>query len=254
MKRALVLTTLLGINYTSAFTQPASSYSFARSSTSSRSLRLTPAENNEDIKATFDPLQMGDNFKSQNEESSFTHKIALASTLIFLTSNPAVSNAAGPDWGLFEGRTGSLLHPAMMGGMFLFSISTGILGFQIRQTREIGNEISKLKKMIPKFEGSNLKAAIAEAEAAESVDFRFVESLKAAVPVQAEIEELTKQRKELVASGPRDKHFGQGALLAFLGTAFAIEVCRKLCRNFVEPRFHHDGFDFDKAYFENLGF
>merc|ERR1719253_571333 len=104
------------------------------------------------MKSTFDPLQMGDSFRTQNEENGLDQKVALASTLVFLTSNPAVTNAAGPDWGIFEGRTGSLLHPAMMAGMFLFSISTGILGFQIRQTRELGNEISKLKKSLPKFE------------------------------------------------------------------------------------------------------
>merc|ERR1712232_753240 len=41
--------------------------------------------------------------------------------------------------------------------------------------------------------------------------------------MEALISELTVERKELASAGPRDKHFSNGALLAFLGTAFAIE-------------------------------
>merc|ERR1712127_1117648 len=47
--------------------------------------------------------------------------------------------------------------------------------------------------------------------------------LRAAVPLNAQIAELQTERKELAAKSPRDTHFSQGALLAFLGTSFAIE-------------------------------
>jgi len=219
-KFTFIISALLSINATDAFSAPAGSQAFLKSNAASKfSLR----SHNDEIKSTFDPLHLAEESDISTADNSLNYKVAMASTLVALTVNPAVSNAAGPDWGLFEGRTGSLLHPIMMAGMFLFSLSTGLLGFQIRRTREIGQEISDKKKYLPKFEGSSLTTAISTAEATESPDASLIKLLKDALPVQAEIDELTKERKELVAAGPRDKHFGQGVLLAFLGTSFAIE-------------------------------
>jgi predicted lipid-binding transport protein (Tim44 family) len=118
--------------------------------------------------------------------------------------------AAEPDWGIFEGRTGSLLHPIMMGGLFLYSAYTAFLGFQYRRQRTIGDEISALKKTIP--------AAATDAEGNE------LPPSPAVVQAQEQIASLTAERKDLSQKAPRDQHFAQGALLAFLGTAFAIEV------------------------------
>lgn len=69
-----------------------------------------------------------------------------------------------------------------------------------------------------------MKEALAAAEGAEEVDVAYVSTLKGALSIDAQIEELTKERKELASSGPRDKHFNQGSLLLFTGIAFAIEV------------------------------
>lgn len=66
---------------------------------------------------------------------------------------------------------------------------------------------------------------MAAAEGAEEVDAAYVASLKAAMPTESQIAELTKERKDLASAGPRDKHFNQGALMLFIGTSFAIEVC-----------------------------
>jgi len=219
VKSLLIISALLSIKQSNAFTSPANNKAFMKPNLTTR---IALKENNEDMTSTFDPLYLT-NEKTSTKENSLNYKVALASTLVALTSNPTVSNAAGPDWGIFEGRTGSLLHPAMMVGMLLFSFSTGILGFQIRRTREIGQEISDKKKILPKFEGNSLAVAISTAESAESPDSSLIKLLKDALPIQGEIDDLTKERKELVASGPRDKHFGQGVLLAFLGTSFAIE-------------------------------
>lgn len=138
-----------------------------------------------------------------------------------LLSASEAANAAGPDWGLFEGKTGSLLHPVMMFSMLAFSVSTGLLGFQWRRQRTMGDEISDLKKQMPKFDGSDISAAIVAAE--EAGDASLSMKLRAAVPLNAQIAELQTERKELAAKSPRDTHFSQGALLAFLGTSFAIE-------------------------------
>ena len=50
--------------------------------------------------------------------------------------------AANGEYGLLEGRTFALLHPAVMGGLFAFSLYAGYLGYQWKQVRrEIGKSI-----------------------------------------------------------------------------------------------------------------
>jgi hypothetical protein len=113
----------------------------------------------------------------------------------------------------------------MMGSLLLFSLYTGFLGLQWKRQRTIGDEISALKKTLPDLAGaSSVSDALAKAKAAEEVDNALVSKLTAALDTESEINKLTQERKDLAAAGPRDKHYSQGALLAFLGTAFAIEV------------------------------
>lgn len=193
------------------------------SSSASTSPRLAALDKDafESSVGTFDPLNLAeDNFSS----STNNRAAAIAAAAALMT--PLSANAAGPDWGVFEGRTGSLLHPIAMFAMAAFSVSTGLLGFQWRRQRTLGEEISSLKKTLPDLAGaSSIAQALQIAESAETVDSAYVAKLKAAIPVESQINELSKERKDLASSGPRDKHFSQGALLAFIGTAFAIEVC-----------------------------
>lgn len=190
------------------------------SSSASTSTRLAALDKDafESSVGTFDPLNLAeDNFSSANNRAA-----AIAAAAALMT--PLSANAAGPDWGVFEGRTGSLLHPIAMFSMAAFSVSTGLLGFQWRRQRTLGEEISSLKKTLPDLAGaSSIAQALQIAESAETVDSAYVAKLKAAIPVESQINELSKERKDLASSGPRDKHFSQGALLAFIGTAFAIE-------------------------------
>ena len=66
--------------------------------------------------------------------------------------------AKGGEFGILEGRTAALVHPAVM--VFLFGATgyAGYLGWQWRRLREVGNELSELKAQMP--------AAPAEGEAA----------------------------------------------------------------------------------------
>lgn len=140
---------------------------------------------------------------------------------------PTVANAAGPDWGLFEGKTGSLLHPVMMGGLFLYTLYTAFLGFQWRRQRTMGTEITALQKQLPSGYNtvSSIQAALSgKGDAADAGEAYSTEQWKSYLAIAEQVEELQKERKDLAAAGPRDRHFSQGALLAFLGTAFAIEV------------------------------
>lgn len=95
------------------------------------------------------------------------------------------------------------------------------MGFQWRRQRTLGEEISALKKQVPSYEESSLSEAVAAAK--EAGDNSRVSQLQSAMALESQISELTSERKDLAAKAPRDSHFNQGALLAFLGTAFAIE-------------------------------
>ena len=150
---------------------------------------------------------------------------AMTAAVALWTMTSTAAEAAGPDWGIFEGRTGSLLHPIVMGSLLLFSVSTALLGFDWRRQRTIGDEINELKKSIPDLNGAaSVSAAIEEATKAEPVDSAYVAKLQASLSTDAQIKELQAERKELAAKGARDKHYAQGSLLAFVGTLFAIEV------------------------------
>lgn len=160
--------------------------------------------------------------------NSISPIISAASTSLLLWSASATPSMAqaGPNWGIFEGRTLSLLHPAMMISMLLLSLSTALLGFNWRRQRTIGDDISALKKQLPSPlpEGAKTIAeAIKKAESADEVDAALVSKLKEAIPIEDQINALVAERKELSTQNNRDRHYTQGAILVFLGTAFAIE-------------------------------
>lgn len=169
--------------------------------------------------ASFDPL----NLSSEEDFSNNDVRPSMLPYVALLALTPEAAHAApSPDWGLFEGKTGSLLHPVIMGSMFLLSLSTALKGFQYRRQRTMGAEISALKKTLPSFgESSSLSAAIAAAQEAE--DSSMVSVLQRAMPIQQEIDALVQERKDLSKMGLKEGHFSQGAILAFMGTAFAIE-------------------------------
>eukprot|EP00578_Thalassiosira_sp_NH16_P009929 CAMPEP_0181118232 /NCGR_PEP_ID=MMETSP1071-20121207/22961_1 /TAXON_ID=35127 /ORGANISM="Thalassiosira sp., Strain NH16" /LENGTH=303 /DNA_ID=CAMNT_0023202703 /DNA_START=168 /DNA_END=1079 /DNA_ORIENTATION=- len=174
------------------------------------------------IESSFDPLNLSSDHESTSNNNN--GRAAAIAAAAMAMSHPLSASAAGPDWGIFEGRTGSLLHPVAMASMALFSLSTALLGFQWRRQRTMGDEISALKRTMPKLNGaSSIEEALAVAQGEEEVDAGYVSSLRAALPIEAQVAELTRERKELASAGPRDKHFNQGSLLLFTGIAFAIE-------------------------------
>eukprot|EP00591_Stephanopyxis_turris_P006838 CAMPEP_0195518398 /NCGR_PEP_ID=MMETSP0794_2-20130614/12791_1 /TAXON_ID=515487 /ORGANISM="Stephanopyxis turris, Strain CCMP 815" /LENGTH=312 /DNA_ID=CAMNT_0040647351 /DNA_START=47 /DNA_END=982 /DNA_ORIENTATION=+ len=172
----------------------------------------------------FDPLNLSQLDPASGRGNGINDNTAPAAMSLFivaLIASPGISAAAGPDWGIFEGKTGSLLHPVMMGTMLLYSINTALKGFAWRRQRTMGDEIKELKKQIPQLpEGCR---TLNDAIAAGKEEGVSVAQYQAALSVQSEVDALTNERKELASQNNRDNHFQQGSLLAFLGTAFAIE-------------------------------
>lgn len=152
--------------------------------------------------------------KSPGRFTKFT-----ASSLMTWLATSSMAAADSPDWGIFEGRTGSILHPITMGSLFGLSLYTAYLGFQWRRQRTLGDEISSLKKQLPKLgDFKTIQQAI------DSGEMENVAELQAAIPIEKQIQDLTEERKELASQNNRDKHYTQGSWIAFLGTLFAIEV------------------------------
>lgn len=193
---------------------------FSPVASTTKSFRTTALNAEKPEVASFDPLNLS---TDDNDSETFSKGSAMLPLVTLLALTPEAAHAApSPDWGLFEGKTGSLLHPVMMGSMFVFSLSTALKGFQYRRQRTMGDEIKALKNTLPNLGGaSNLSSAITAAQEAE--DSSLVAQLQGAMPIQKEIDALVQERKDLSGMGLRDKHFSQGAILAFIGTSFAIE-------------------------------
>lgn len=82
--------------------------------------------------------------KATNEEASaqpapeyLLAAAVLASPLI----NTPAALAAGGEFGILEGRTAALIHPALMFFLFGSSVYAGYLGLQWRRTRDLATEI-----------------------------------------------------------------------------------------------------------------
>ena len=123
---------------------------------------------------------------------------------------PAFAGGPGGDNHLLTGQLVSLLHPATM--FFLFGATgyTGWLGLRWRRTREIPDLVKELKRQLP-------------AAPAASADGAAPAAPRPSSPLDSQISELEAERKALIASGARDKHFNWGSLLLALGVLIAIE-------------------------------
>jgi hypothetical protein len=108
---------------------------------------------------------------------------------------------------VLEGRFVALVHPAVMGSLFLYTGYAGWLGWQWRRTRTIGDEIKALKAASPAPPAAADGAAVP------------------APPANPAVVALEAERKELVQGGFRDKHFNAGSILLAGGVIIALEGC-----------------------------
>jgi len=135
---------------------------------------------------------------TQNDARIATHLVVASSSLLSpLIFHAQSALAASGEYGILEGRTVALIHPAVMFSLLASSLYSAYLGWQWRRTRQIGEEIRELRKLQP--------------TGAEGV----VEN--------PELLAKEKERKELLAGKFKDKHEWMGALILASGTGIAIE-------------------------------
>lgn len=172
-----------------------------------------------------------------DNDQSLYHKasqVGVSVGLSFLTvlfGLPAFSLAdASPDWGVFEGKVGSLLHPVVMGVLLLLQISTAVKGFHWRRQRTISEDISALnkEKLPPLPEGATSLQGYVDMMKRDGTDDKEILLIlynlyKKGLEVDLQVKALTEERRVLALQNNRDGHFYQGAILAFLGIVLAIE-------------------------------
>lgn len=123
----------------------------------------------------------------------------------FLDAKDAL--AAGGEFGILEGRSFALIHPIVMSGLFVYTLYAGYLGWQWRRVRTIQNEINELKKEV--------KPVTVTPEGAP------VEPPKPS-PIEAKIQQLNEERKELIKGSYKDRHFNAGSILLGFGVFEAV--------------------------------
>nr|GLL36266.1 uncharacterized protein LOC109150691 [Ipomoea trifida] len=125
---------------------------------------------------------------------------ALALTF-FLDAQDAL--AVGGEFGILEGRSFALIHPIVMGGLFVYTLYAGYLGWQWRRVRTIQEEITELKKQVKPVAVTPDGTPAAEPPKPS--------------PLDSKIQQLAEERKELVKGSFRDKHFNAGSILLGFG-------------------------------------
>jgi|EP00670_Eutreptiella_braarudii_P005683 hypothetical protein len=134
---------------------------------------------------------------------------------------------------IYKGRTASLIHPASMFAMLAISCYAAWLGFQWRRARTIGQEINELKAQVTtmaqklstgKLEGTakEMLAALKGDDSGKGSIQGDIAVLQGIVPVEAQVAELTAERKILVGGNYRDKHFATGSAILAVGVTSAI--------------------------------
>jgi hypothetical protein len=167
------------------------------------------------ISPEFDPL--GLNARAADAGSFSLPSSAVLGLAAVAASVPEAASAKGGEYGIFEGRLISLAHPTVMALMYGASAFAAVTGFQWRQLREIGGQVTELK--------AEQKTVAAEIEALEAKEGAIVPAAhrERAAELAAKIDALSATRKELAGANLRDKHYQVGSVLLGLGTSFAIE-------------------------------
>ncbi|GIL47198.1 hypothetical protein Vafri_4072 [Volvox africanus] len=130
--------------------------------------------------------------------------LAMGAAIAPFVMQAGAALAKDGEYGLLEGRTVALIHPAVMLFLFGGTLYAGYLGYQWKRARELGEEIRDLKKGLP--------AAGPDGERPPS-------------PTDTLIAQKETERKELLKGEYRDKHWWWGSLLLASGVGIAIEGC-----------------------------
>ena len=143
--------------------------------------------------------------------------------------------AMANEYGIFAGRTASMLHPVTMLMLFLTSVYSGYLGLQWRRLRGISDEIKDYQKQLPVLSSGKATYPISDKiksineQLSSSIDDSLkntlnndLNKLKNAFDIDAKIGELQLTRKSLQAADLKDKHSTTGSYLLGAGVTVSL--------------------------------
>lgn len=99
--------------------------------------------------AVFRSVRQHAHHSTEDSQTTAGGLIVAGTSLSWLLSS-GQALAVDRQYGILEGTTLALVHPAVMLLLFGTTIYAGWLGWQWRRLREIGAEIRELKKQLPK--------------------------------------------------------------------------------------------------------
>jgi len=137
---------------------------------------------------------------------------ALLSQIAFPVQDALAANA---EYGILEGKAAALIHPLVMGFLYVFTLYTGYLGLQWRKVREVGDALKPLQEEQKALQ-AKIEALTQQEQSTAAVDAQLRE-------VSGKIAELTDQRKQLVSGNFRDKHWMSASLLLASGVTISVE-------------------------------
>ena len=161
--------------------------------------------------------------------------VFMVSTLLLLPMQDAV--AGGAEYGIFAGRTASMLHPVTMLLLFGTSLYSGYLGLQWRRLRGLSTEITDLQKRAPRL--SSGLATFPLSDSMKSVNDKMrglgetdqslmqtlqrdLELLRGASELDTKIENLKVTRKQLQGADLKEKHHQTGSILLSAGVTVSL--------------------------------
>lgn len=143
--------------------------------------------------------------------------------------------AMANEYGIFAGRTASMLHPVTMLMLFLTSVYSGYLGLQWRRLRGISDEIKDYQKQLPVL--SSGQATYPLSDKIKSINEQIqsttdssllstlnndLSKLKNALDIDTKIGELQATRKQLQSADLKDKHSTTGSYLLGAGVTVSL--------------------------------
>merc|ERR1712032_840874 len=154
--------------------------------------------------------------EDDNEESWVNMKAGQAALVALSVMSVAPDAfAKGGEMGILEGRTLALLHPAMMYLLLGTTAYSGYLGWQWRRVRTVGDEIADLKQSLKdqkgvkkvkeaQLVGTNGSEEVATSFSSSSSEVGELEVSPFVSSVNAQIDSLTEERKELISKKFKD--------------------------------------------------
>ena len=180
---------------------------------------------------------------SDSNDMQVAAALMTAMMTVFLPLEDAM--AANGEYGIFENRAASMMHPLTMSALFATSVYSAYLGLQWRRLRGIGDEIKQLSSQLPLLPASGqAKFPLSETMSAITNEIGTLQSatetptttgasrlallqkdldiLKGSMGLDAQYQQLSTTRKELLAANLRDKHWTTGSWLLGAGVTVSM--------------------------------